>query len=299
MNIIETNHLHYKYGKRVVLQDVGLKVEQGSIYGYLGKNGAGKTTTLKILVGLLSNFEGEVLLYGKNFQSHRIANLRKIGNIIEKQSLYEQFTVYEQLKYFDILYKKGDRSITEIVRLTGLEKEKDKKIKHLSTGMQQRLGIGVALFHDPDLLILDEPINGLDPEGFYDVRQLLLRMQECGKTIILSSHILSEIEKTCTHVGILDKGRLIYQGQMSELLFSTQKKVIVYCSDVPKATRILNEQAISTSVINNDSFYYHIQNGSEFNKAFVLLVNHVEIFNIETVNDSLEDIFIHITSHEQ
>jgi ABC-2 type transport system ATP-binding protein len=220
MTIIETNQLYFKYGKNTVLQDINLNIEQGSIYGYLGKNGAGKTTTLKILVGLLANYQGCMLLYGKDFYSNRIDHLHKIGNMIEKPSLYEHFTIYQQMKYLDILFRKGDKRIIEILNLTGLQKEKDKKIKYLSTGMKQRLGIGMSLFHDPDLLILDEPVNGLDPEGVYDVRQLLFRMQEQGKTIVLSSHILSEIEKTCTHIGILDKGKLIYQGGVKELLLS-------------------------------------------------------------------------------
>ena len=222
MNIIETRQLYFKYGKSLILQDINLEIEQGSIYGYLGKNGAGKTTTLKILVGLLANYKGHILFYGKDFYSNRIDNLHKIGNMIERPSLYDHFTVYQQLKYLDIFFKKGDKRIDEVLGLTGLKNEGNKKIKYLSTGMKQRLGIGMSLFHDPDLLILDEPINGLDPEGVYDVRQLLLRMQESGKTIILSSHILSEIEKICTHVGILDKGRLVYQGRMKELLLSTQ-----------------------------------------------------------------------------
>jgi ABC-2 type transport system ATP-binding protein len=220
--------------------------------------------------------------------------------MIEKPSLYEHFTVYQQLKYLDILFSKGNKRIEEILFLTGLKNEKNKKIKHLSTGMKQRLGIGMALFHDPEILILDEPVNGLDPEGVYNIRQLLLHLQEIGKTIILSSHILSEIEKTCSHIGILNKGKLIFQGEMKEMIASVQKKVtVVYCSDVLKAFNTLHKEKIKADMPNEECVCFYIQNGYEFNNVLNILIKEVEIFNIETMSDTLEDLFINLTSDEE
>ena len=201
MNAIETKQLDFSYGRNKLIQNLNVEVPQGSVYGYIGKNGAGKTTTIKLLLGLLPSRRDSIFYNGKEFHKNRTELLSRIGNLVEKPSLY----------------KKGNQRIDETLDMVGLLKDKDKKIKQLSTGMKQRLGIGMAIFHNPEILILDEPINGLDPYGVHDVRELILKLHRDGKTIFISSHILSEMEKICTHIGIINEGRLLFQGEMSEL----------------------------------------------------------------------------------
>lgn len=217
MNAIETKQLDFSYGRNELIRNLNIAVPQGSVYGYIGKNGAGKTTTIKLFLGLLPSRRGSIFYNGKEFHDHRTELLSRIGNLVENPSLYDHLTCAEQLQYLDYIYKKGGRRIDETLEMVGLLKDKNKKIKHLSTGMKQRLGIGMAIFHDPEIIILDEPINGLDPYGVHDVRELILKLHREGKTIFLSSHILSEMEKICTHIGIIDRGRLLFQGEMSEL----------------------------------------------------------------------------------
>lgn len=214
MNVIETKGLTFSYGKHQILRNLNLQVPQGSIYGLLGRNGAGKSTTLKLLLGLLPCEKKQILFWGEDKYDPTI--FFRIGNMIESPAVYNFMTVEEHLKMFDILFKKGAERIDEILSMTGLSGEKNKKASKLSTGLRQRLAIAIALFRDPDLLILDEPINGLDPLGIIDVRELLLKLQREGKTILLSSHIISEMEKLCTHVGIIEEGELKYQGSAGD-----------------------------------------------------------------------------------
>lgn len=215
MNIIETDKLSFSYGKQQVLNKIDLKIPENSIYGLLGRNGAGKSTTLKLLLGLLRSPKGSIRYWGSAEYDHTL--FYRIGNMIETPALYDFLTVREHLEMLDILFNKGDDRIDEVLELVGLPNEKRKKAGRLSSGLKQRLAIALALFRDPDILILDEPINGLDPVGIIDVRELLLKLQQEGKTILLSSHIIPEMEKLCTHVGIIENGELKYQGDLSDI----------------------------------------------------------------------------------
>lgn len=216
--MITTENLSFSYRKDIqVLKNINLKVPRGSIYGYLGKNGSGKSTTIKILLGLLKVQYGTVCYNGRDFRENAIDALSKIGNLIESPSFYGHLTAYENLKYLDILFRCGDGRIKEVLSLVDLNNAGNKKARKFSSGMKQRLCIALALFHNPDILILDEPLNGLDPEGVRDMRQLIVRLHNEGTTVFLSSHILGEIEKICTDIGILDHGELIYQGSIQTL----------------------------------------------------------------------------------
>jgi ABC-2 type transport system ATP-binding protein len=217
MNILETKQLYFSYKHQQILNGIDLKIAEGSIYGYLGKNGSGKTTTIKVLLGLQKVPSNTVYYRGKEFNFNRIDILSGIGKLIESPGYYESLTGYENLKYYDFIFRLGEKRIKEVLALVGLENTGNKKVKHYSTGMKQRLGIAKAIFHKPDLLILDEPFNGLDPEGIYQMRELMKQIKKEGKTIFFSSHILSDIEKICTHLGILDKGKLVFQGEITEL----------------------------------------------------------------------------------
>jgi ABC-2 type transport system ATP-binding protein len=218
MNILETKQLCFNYKQQQVLSNINLEIPQGSIYGYLGKNGSGKTTTFKVLLGLQKTPSDCVYCFGKEFNSNRTEILSKVGKIVESPCYYANLTGYENLKYYDFVFRKGEKRIKEVLALVGLENTTKKKVKHYSGGMKQRLGIALAIFHDPDFLILDEPFNGLDPEGIYQMRELMKQLNHDGKTFLFSSHILSDVEKICTHLGVLDKGRLLYHGEMTKLI---------------------------------------------------------------------------------
>jgi lantibiotic transport system ATP-binding protein len=220
MYCVQTNDLSYHFStKEMALNNINLQVPNGSIYGFLGPNGAGKTTTLRLLLGLLRSQSGKISLFGKPFETNRVDILRKIGSLIESPSLYGHLTAMENLSVLQKIYQCQKSRIQEVLNLVGLPKVDKKKVSQFSLGMKQRLSIATAIFHQPLLLILDEPTNGLDPNGILDMRELLRAInQEKGITILVSSHLLSEIEKLATHVGIINKGSLMFQGTLNELI---------------------------------------------------------------------------------
>lgn len=248
MNTIETNDLSFDYGPQKVLRGVDLRIPAGSIYGYLGKNGSGKSTTIKLLLGLSEPSAGTISCFGQDLRTHRTAILERVGNLIENPAYYPHLTAYENLKYLALCRRCSRAAIGEALRTVGLSDTGRKKAKRFSTGMKQRLGIAMALLHDPDLIILDEPLNGLDAEGIVEIRQLLKSLQRAGKTIFLSSHILSEIEKVCTHVGILDRGRLIFQGRMEELLDTVSAPVVLEVDRPAEAAELCRSHGFAVEV---------------------------------------------------
>jgi ABC-2 type transport system ATP-binding protein len=223
MNIIETQHLNFGYRRQNVLSNVSLQVPKHSIYGYLGANGSGKTTTIRILLGLLGNCENVTVCEQKMCaEKNRIVAYQQIGSLVNPFFMYRHLTVKEHFDCLNIFYKKTEEHATQIIEKIGLAEQLNKKARHLSSGMQQRLAIGLAIFNEPKLLILDEPINGLDPVGIYEMRELFLALNRQGTTIFLSSHILAEVEKICTHIGVLHEGKLLYQGALNEFVSENQ-----------------------------------------------------------------------------
>lgn len=216
---LETTDLGHQYGPdEVVLRDVSLQVPRGVIYGFLGPNGAGKTTTLRLVLGLLKVQQGRIAIFGKPFAQHRLEILREVGSLIESPSLYDHLTARENLTIWQKIYRCPATRINEVLELVGLPITGAKKTGRFSLGMKQRFGIAVALLHRPALLILDEPTNGLDPNGMIELRDLLLSLnRESGVTIVISSHLLAEIEKLATHLGIIHGGQMVFQGPMEEL----------------------------------------------------------------------------------
>ena len=215
---LETTNLNHKWNARTpVLKDINLRVPKDSIYGFLGPNGAGKTTTLKLILGLLKKQQGEISIFGQNWEGHRLEILHRIGSLIESPSLYAQLTASENLLVLQRIYRCPKSRIDDVLTLTGLTDTGSKKSGKFSFGMKQRLAIAIALLNDPTLLILDEPTNGLDPEGIIEMRELLKALNKRGVTILISSHLLGEMEKLITHAGIIHKGQLLYQGTLKEL----------------------------------------------------------------------------------
>lgn len=297
MNILETKQLSFAYKNKDVLKGIDLTIPKGSIYGYLGKNGAGKTTTIKLLLGLLSTKEKSIFFDNKEFNANRVDILSHIGSLIESPCYYDDLNGGEHLEYLNIIFKQGRKRIQEVLEIVGLSDAQNIRVKKYSTGMKQRLGIAMAMFHNPDLLILDEPLNGLDPAGVHDIREIMLRLKSEGKTILLSSHILGEIEKTCTHIGILDKGDLLYQGELPKLLSNVSRKIEIRTNNTELTLNLFKQNSIKSEVLNDFIITAHINSDNDYNQAISLLVNsQIEIYSIDNKENDLESVYLNLIS---
>lgn len=226
--IVETKNLVKVFNKVKSVDSVNLKIKEGEIYGFLGPNGAGKSTTIKILLGLIRANSGEVYIFGKSIKENREEILKNIGALVESPSYYGHLTAYENLDILKRMLKLNKEEIEEKLKLVNLWKERNKKVNEFSLGMKQRLGIAQALMGNPKLLILDEPTNGLDPAGIIEIRNLIRYLAKEKKiTIIISSHILNEIELVATEVGVINKGKLLYQGSLEDLKKNSTNEVII------------------------------------------------------------------------
>ena len=219
MYCLQTRELSFRFRESPALAAIDLQVPTGSIYGFLGPNGAGKTTTLRLLLGLLRPQGGEILVFGSRLKAaNRPWVMRRIGAMVENPAFYGNLTARENLLLLQRIHRCPVARIDEVLELVGLSGTQGKCAAQFSLGMKQRLGLAIALLHGPDLVILDEPTNGLDPGGIIEMRQLLQRLnREHGITFLVSSHLLAEVEKLATHVGILDHGRLLFQGSIADL----------------------------------------------------------------------------------
>ena len=219
MPIIETRNLCKRYGTVMRVTNLALQVPEGSIYGFLGPNGAGKSTTLKMILGLVRPTQGEIQVFGQPMnRSNRIAVLRQVGSLIESPSYYGHLTGEENLRIVQTLRGLPPKAIREVLEIVRLEGQRGKKVCHYSLGMKQRLGIAQALLHQPKIMILDEPTNGLDPSGIHEIRNLVKSLPDLYDcTVLISSHMLSEIELIADDIGILNHGRLLFEGSMNNL----------------------------------------------------------------------------------
>jgi ABC-type multidrug transport system ATPase subunit len=296
--IIQTTDLSFSFSNGIkTLQDVNLCVPKGSVYGFLGPNGAGKTTTLRLLLGLLKNQQGKLEVFGKEFSSHRVEILKRLGSLIEQPSLYLHLTAKENLDIYRLIYKVDRIRINEVLKIVGLEYTGKKKTKQFSLGMKQRLSIAIALLHQPELLILDEPTNGLDPNGIIETRELIKKLnREHNTTVIVSSHILNEVERMASHVGIIHKGRMLFQGSLPELqhMASGQSALQIETNDNDTASRLL--QSFSLKRVNG-KLVLPFQTREQTAAINRLLVQHgVEVFALHAQQDDLEQLFLDITS---
>jgi ABC-2 type transport system ATP-binding protein len=296
--IIKTTGLNYYFSKKQkTLDNINLEVEKGSIYGFLGPNGAGKTTTLRLLLGLLKPQEGSIRIFNDDIKENRISILKKIGSLIEQPSLYGHLTAKENLEVYRKIYYSPKTRITDVLQLVGLENTGGKKAKQFSLGMKQRLSIAVALLHNPELLILDEPTNGLDPSGIIETRELIKTLnKENGVTIIVSSHILAEIERMATHVGIIHKGKMLFQGTLPELQQMKTKRsyLKIETSDNQRAIQVLNQHDAEEKDGLLTLPYQSKEATSEINK--LLVGNDIAVYLLQPQQNDLEQLFIDITS---
>lgn len=294
--VIETKDLSYVFGDQKVLDQISLKVGTGSIYGFLGPNGAGKTTTIKILLNLLRSAEKNVFLFGEELNKNRIDILAKIGSLIEQPAIYAHLSGRENLCNRARLLEIPAKRVDEILNLVGLTESAGKKAGKYSLGMKQRLGIGLALLPDPPLLILDEPTNGLDPNGIIEVRHLLQRLvKEQGKTVFISSHLLSEVEKMITHVGIIDQGKLLFQGTLKELHDVSKSQIVIVTDDLAESANLLLRSGYRAEII-TDSIRIPYTAIAEVAEVNALLVNNKhKVYSIGQSKQNLEDLFLSIT----
>lgn len=226
-NVIEINNLNFGFEpKKLILKNVSLSVPKGSIYGFLGANGAGKSTTMRLIMGLFNDDENAVKVFGENVSKIYPDGLQKIGSLIDYPAFYDHLTGYDNLKIVCVIRKLDVTRIDEVLEQVGLSQARNIKMKKYSLGMKQRLAIGLALISNPELLVLDEPVNGLDPNGMLEMRELLIKLnRENGVTILISSHLLQEIDKMVTHLGIISNGEIKFEGSKEKLneLYKFQK----------------------------------------------------------------------------
>ncbi len=297
-SVIKTDALYYNYSKNVkTLIDINLQVEQGSIYGFLGPNGSGKTTTLSLLLGLLKMQQGNISVFGQELQSNRINILKKIGSLIESPSLYGHLSAKENLEVYRTLYGASKARVGEVLKLVGLEDTGSKKARNFSLGMKQRLAIALALLPKPALLILDEPTNGLDPSGIIELRQLIKRLnKEEGITMLISSHILAEVEKMVSHIGIIFKGSMLFQGALQDLHLFQQKqsKLQIHTSDNDAAVRILKEYNPEKLLENLSVTFNNLREVADINR--MLLRHELDVYLLQPKENNLEQLFMDLTT---
>ena len=300
--IIETKALTKTYSIQKSVADVNLHVKKGRIYGLLGRNGAGKTTTMKMLLGLTEPTSGEAILFGENIRENAASILPRIGSLIESPGFYPNLTGTENLTIFAKLRGVPNRHAVErALNVVGLPFNDKKLFSQYSLGMKQRLAIALSIMHDPELLILDEPINGLDPIGIAEVRQFIRDLSvKQGKTIIISSHILSEISLLADDIGIIHEGELLEEESLAQLEMKNNKYIHYKVSDTAQVARLFEQsfQLKNFKIIDEQTiFLYDLETPlAEINRA--LFQNHIDLIEVHLCEDTLEDYFKRVTGGE-
>ena len=246
---IESTDLGKRFGEQWALSGVDLRVEQGGIYGFLGRNGAGKTSAIRLILGLLRPTTGAVRIFGHDVRTERIAAARRIGSLVEARATYDQLTGRENLDSARRLLGLPVAEVDRVLEVVEMRAAAGRKVGQYSLGMRQRLGLARALLGAPSLLVLDEPMNGLDPAGIREMRDVIRQMPErCGATVFLSSHLLAEVEQTVTHIGLMHTGRLVMQGDIDVLLADRTPELFLRTSDRPETQRLLASAGYTASV---------------------------------------------------
>ncbi|MGB3682845.1 MAG: ATP-binding cassette domain-containing protein [Rubrobacteraceae bacterium] len=293
--IVATKGLTKQYGKRNVVEDLDLWVPEGCVYGFLGPNGSGKSTTMKMLLSLIQPTSGEVWVMGRPMtRETRRELLGRIGSLIESPPGYGHLTGQENMRLVQRLLGLKDRQVDYAVRAVRLQDQLDKKVGNYSMGMKQRLGIAMALAREPRLLILDEPTNGLDPAGIEEIRGLLRRLAESGVTVMVSSHLLGEIDKTANVLGILSGGRMIFQGTRDELFSAATPDVIVDCSDPGHANSLLARE-LDSSLDGSSVRLPGLDDQATARVVATLVGAGIGIYGVRRDEQSLEDVFMDLT----
>lgn len=297
MAILETRSLCKRYGAAMRVNGLNLSVPEGSIYGFLGPNGAGKSTTLKMALGLVHPTSGAVKLFGKEMNAaNRRDILRRTGSLIEAPSYYGHLTGKENLEVIRQMKGAPEKDVDEVLRIVRLDGQKDKRAAHYSLGMKQRLGLAGALLGYPKLLILDEPTNGLDPAGIQEMRELILELPErFGMTVVVSSHLLSEIDQIAGHVGIIREGELVFQDSMAALHGRSTHHLELRTENDPDAARLLRARGIEADIQDGRLTLPVLTDGETAEAVRALVESRVGVLRLEERQKSLEDIFLELT----
>ena len=299
--LINVHGLFKKFGAVQAVSDLSFAVQQGQVYGFLGQNGAGKSTTIRMLLTLIQPTSGHIKLFGLDLQQHRKRILQQVGAIIEKPDLYLYLTAQQNLKMMATLsgVQLSRSQVLQHLERVGISGRADSLVKTFSQGMKQRLGIACALVHNPQLIILDEPTNGLDPQGIADIRNLILRLtHEEGKTVFVSSHLLSEIELMADAMLIIDKGKKVAEGTVSQLLDPAKTIVIIETPDVAKAAALVQNGAWGFQKVTGTGIQMQLHRDAVADLNRYLVENGVAVAAL-TPRHSLEDYFLSLTSANQ
>lgn len=292
--VLTTNGLCKQYKDFKALNVLSMHIPKGAIYGFVGKNGAGKTTLIRLICGLQEPTSGEYSLYGiKNSQKEIVKFRRRMGAVVETPSIYLDMSAEDNLKeQYQILGLPSFRSIPDLLKLVGLENTGKKKAKNFSLGMRQRLGIAIALAGDPDFLVLDEPINGLDPQGIIEMRELILKLnRERQITVLISSHILDELSRLATHYGFIDSGHMVKEISAEELEAACRKCTRIEVSSAMALSRVLDQMKIEYNIISDTvADIYAKPNVSKLTMA--LAAENCEVISIQEREESLESYYV-------
>lgn len=302
-NILVTTNLSKIYSKKKVLDDINLTVKKGDIYGLVGKNGAGKTTLIRIVLSLIKQSSGYVELFGESLGKDNLTGNHSIGSIVETPAFYSYFTAAENLEFYRI--QKGipeKESINEVLEIVGLEDTENKKFKNFSLGMKQRLGLALAILGKPELLILDEPINALDPVGIKEVRDILVKLNtEYNTTVLISSHILGELSRVATCYGFINNGQLVEEVSSDDLKNKCKDCIRVKVDNYERAIKIIEEKLncrnYSKLPDNEIDIYGLLDRPQEINRA--LVTNGVDVFSLQSSGNSLEEYYFKLIGGSQ
>ncbi len=294
--VLQTRALGKRYGSLCALKDLTMHVPKGAIYGFVGKNGAGKTTLIRVVCGLQKPSAGEYTLYGERNSSRGIHKARRrVGAVVETPSVYLDMTAKDNLKeQYRILGLPSFEDIPQLLDLVGLSDTGKKKAKHFSLGMRQRLGIAMALASDPDLLVLDEPANGLDPQGIVEIRELLLKLnRERQITVLISSHILDELSRLATHYGFIDRGHMVREISAEELESACRKCTCVEVTDIKALARVLDAMGMEYQILSGQTADIYAK--VPITKlALALWEEGCELVSIQEREESLESYYINL-----
>ena len=290
MEILRIKNLNKSFGKKKILKNVSFNVNEGDILGFIGPNGAGKTTTIKMILGLQSINSGTVTINGYDIKKNFEKAIEKVGTIVENPDLYMYLSGYDNLKLISNLYKNVDKKrIDEVIKIVKLETRINDKVSKYSLGMRQRLGIAQALLHKPNLLILDEPTNGLDPEGIKELRDIIKRLATKEKVgVVISSHNLSELESFCNKIVIIKNGEIVETNELKKVK-NIEESYIFEVNEISKISKILEEKI---EKINDNSFKIHTNKESIPEIIKKLIENDIKIYTIQEEEISLEDAFL-------
>lgn len=297
--IVETSNLSKRFGKDLAVEGLNMKISKGEIYGFLGPNGAGKTTTIRMLLGLMKPTSGRIRIFGQDIKQQRKNILTKVGSLVENPSYYPHLTAYENLEALRKIIGVPKKRIYEVLEIVRLTEVADKKVKGFSLGMKQRLGIAMSLLNQPQLLILDEPTNGLDPSGIIEIRELIKRLpEEFGMTVLISSHLLTEIDQMATTVGIVTKGKMIFQDSIETMRTLAGHAISLKVSQAEQAWRLLLANGMKVEHENGLIMLHESSNEMVAEAVRLLVQANLSIYRVEEEKRSLEDIFLSMTRED-